>query len=206
MTTDPGEVYRAGYAAFDRGDFTEAMLLGTQCLTLAAPDCYWHFGALGLRCWTANFLGNQASVERDAHTLLAEDSGTDKSWFDGLAHFNLGLVQRRAGNPDQAKALFAQASECYVTYQIRPEQPPEWALVNRLFAAVTHWAATDDSRKLEHLSAKLAGGAIPGDLTKQLTRVVDLYFRHIDGEEVTADTATATGEGVSRTFLALLLC
>lgn len=206
MTGDAAEIYKQGYAAFDRGDFDAAVSLATQCLTLAAPDSYWHFGALGLRCWAASFLDDAASVERDAQTFLTEDSGSDKPWFDGLASFNLGLVQRRAGNVEQAKGYFAKASAYYAAYQIHPEQPPEWELVTLLFAAVTSWAAAGDKGRLEQLSEKLAGWETPGDLTEQLTRAVDLYFRHIDGQDVKEEAAAATSAGVSRTFLALLLC
>lgn len=112
----------AGYAAFNRGDILEAARLATQCLTTAARGSYWRFGALGLRCWALNFLGDRDGVERDARTLLAQKSGPDKPWFDGLALVNLGLVSQQAGEIEEAKEFFSKASDCYRAHRIDPDQ------------------------------------------------------------------------------------
>ena len=143
MKDDPKKLYLEGYVAFDQGYFYEAVALATQFLHIASPVSYWHFRALGLRCWAANYLENVTSGKQDAFTLLDEDAGTDKSWFDGLALLNLGILRRRIGQTAEAKELFAQASQRYTEYKISLEQPSEWQLVSDFFAAVTHLAAFD---------------------------------------------------------------
>jgi len=205
MGNDPATFYHAGYAAFDRGEFAEAIALATRCLSLAAPESYWHFGALGLRCWAANGLDDRAQVKRDAGALLSAETGTDKPWFDGLALLNLALIERRGGLGEQARITFDRAAERYAAHQIAPEQPPEWALVSRYFAALSRWASCGETGDLQLLQEMLAGWSPPTEDTRQLAAAVDLALRHADGEDVKKPAGLATLEGISRAFLALLL-
>jgi len=209
MTDDPQKLYLEGYPAFDQGHFYEAVALATQCLRIASPVSYWHFGALGLRCWAANYLENDASVKQDALTLLGEDAGTQKLWFDGLALLNLGLFRRRTGQTAEAKELFAQASQRYAVHKISPEQPPEWQLVSDFFAAVTHLADFDESDKLKQLGEKVASLRTSGKESalnmENLDLAIRLYQRHAQGEDVRTEATTAAQKGVSRAFLALIL-
>lgn len=200
--SDPKELYIAGYGAFDKGDFPEAARLATQCLASAPSDSYWHFGALGLRCWATNYLGDITSVEKDAHTLLAEDSGTDKAWFDGLALFNLGLAYRQTGKTAKAREFFAQASERYTAHCIDSEQPSEWILVSEFFAVVTYWAAFGKTDRLDILAEKLTSLSGLNEETQHLNQSVALYQRLAKGEDVRQEAITL--KGVSKAFLALI--
>lgn len=201
----PRDFYLAGYAALDGGDYARAIALATQCLAIAPPDSYWHFGSLGLRCWAANYLGEDAGVERDAQALLVGDAGTEQPWFEGLALLNLGLVARRAGQLAEAGEQFARAGECYAAHRISPGQPAEWALVSQFFAAAACWAACGDADGLERLAADVAALPGPDEEMVRLGRAIDLYLRRARGEDVRAEAEAAVGEGVSRAFLALLL-
>ena len=205
MVSDPRELYLSGYVAFDQGDFGEATSLATECLAIAPPDSYWHFGALGLRCWAANYMEDNLSVERDACDLLAEEAGLDKPWFDGLALLNLGLVRWRAGHINEAKTLFAQASTRYAAYEIGSERPAEWMLIVRFFAAVTRWAASGETDTLMRLADELASLPAMNEEIEHLNRVVSVYLRHAEGEQVTAETKSAALTPTSRAFLALIL-
>lgn len=207
MTTadDFKETYAAGYAAFDQGDFHTAVALASQCIATSPPDSYWHFGALGLRCWAANYLADNASVERDAQALLTTNAGVDKPWFDGLALLNLGLVYRRAGDVSKARACFARASRRYAAYAIDAKQPAAWQWVNRFFAVTTHWAASGECAALKTLAADIARQPTPSEEMTRLAHAVDMYLRHARGETVEAEAEAAACAGVSRAFLVFLL-
>ncbi|MFQ5923857.1 MAG: hypothetical protein ACE5M4_13530 [Anaerolineales bacterium] len=205
MMDNPKELYLEGYAAFDQGRFSDAMSLATRCLATASPDSYWHFGSLGLRCWAANFLGDNTSVERDADALLSEDAGSEKPWFDGLALLNLGLARYRAGRTTEAKELFAQASERYFAHRINSEHPPEWQLVSEFFAAATRWAAFGEVDRMKQLADKLASLHDPDKEMEHLSHAIGLYQRHAGKEDVRAEATATAREGVSRAFLAIIL-
>lgn len=205
MPPDVEKLYAEGYAALDRGDYARAVELAGQCLQNAPPDSYWYAGALGLRCWAANFTGDYDSVARDAHALLALDSGDHKMWFDGLAVFNLALIRRRLGDVGEAEMLFDQARAKYAAYRIPHQSPDDWRLVRELFEAVAHWAAGGETVRLDDLAGRLSvlmdnSGEIPG-----LQKAVDLYQRRARGEDVTKDARRAFDDGVSRAFLAALI-
>lgn len=199
------EKYFAGYAAFESGDYRTAVSLASDCIAGSAPDSYWHFGALGLRCWVANFLRDNTSVEDDANSLLSASSGVDKPWFDGLALYNLGLVQRRIGQTVAAKVLFKRASRRYAAYEIGDEQPLAWKLVNQFFVAVTHWAAYGEIGALDEFRLILDGIHSVDTEIQHLARAVDLYLRHEQGENVRGEAEAAVRLGVSRAFLAIIL-
>jgi hypothetical protein len=206
MTTiNPEEVYQAGYAAFSQGNFPKARLLASQCLAVAGRDSYWHYGALGLKCWAANFLGDNATVEREAALLLSGDAGATQLWFDGLALFNLGLVRQRARRAGEARSYFTQASQHYTAYGIRSGQPHGQALTNQFYAAVTRWASSGDSLPLHQLAQKLASCPAPDQELRHLAWAVELYQRRAAGEDVAAAAEIAARQGVSRAYLAYLL-
>jgi hypothetical protein len=199
------EVYQASYTAFDQGNFPKARLLASQCLVVAPRDSHWHLGALGLKCWASNYLGDNATVERNAAKLLSSEAGADKLWFDGLALFNLGLVSQRTRHTSEAKTYFTQASQRYAAYEISSGQSHTWALINKFFAALAHWASSGESKRLKQLAQELANYPASGEELVHLARAVDLYLRRARGEDVTAEAETAARQGVSRAFLAYLL-
>jgi tetratricopeptide (TPR) repeat protein len=205
MNSDPEKIYQDGYSAFDRGEYPRAINLATQCLKTADAGSYWYAGALGLRCWAANFAGDYDSVVIDAHTLLTLDTGDEKMWFDGLAVLNLALIRRRVGDVGQAERLFDQARAKYQAYRVNPKKPEDWPLVRQLFEAITHWAASGETDKLDDLAGILSVRSDPNGEIEQLKKAVDLYQRCARGEDVTAESGKVADEGVSRAFLALLL-
>ena len=202
---DPGEIYPAGYAAFDQGDYSTAIRAAGRCLAIAPANSYWRFGALGLRCLAANYLGDLASVEQDARQLLAEPSGIDKFWFDGLAWLNLGLAYRQQGRMEAAQQAFDQASACYAAYQIRPKQPPTWTFIVKYFAVLTAWGANGKADPLQELTDSLKSVAQPDAELARLAQALELILRHTHGEEVRSEALAAAEQGVSRTYLALIL-
>ena len=205
MNINLEEVYQAGYTAFDQGNFPKARLLASQCLVVAPQDSYWHSGALGLKCWAANYLGDNATVERDAAKLLSSDAGADKLWFDGLALFNLGLVSQRIRRTSEARKYFTQASQRYAAYEISPGKPHTWAWIHKFFSAVTRWASSGELKHLWQLARELAYFPVLDDELGHLRWAVDLYLRRAKGEDVAAVAETAARQGVSRAFLAYLL-
>jgi tetratricopeptide (TPR) repeat protein len=205
MSTESEKIYTNGYAALDRGRFSEAIELAGKCLKSAPLDSYWYPGALGLRCWAANFAGDDVTVVRDAHTLLAFDTGDDKMWFDGLAVFNLALVRRKVGDIGQAETLFDQARAKYQAYRINPNKPDHWRLVRELFEAIATWAASGDTEKIDNMAGRLSVMTDPPDEIVGLKKAVDLYQRLARGENITKEAKEAAKDGVSRPFLALIL-
>lgn len=205
MAGDPERYYLDGYAAFDRGEYRKAVDLATGCLSRVPVDSYWYAGALGLRCWAANFLGDDAAVVRDANALLALDTGDDKMWFDGLAVLNLAIIRRRLGDVGESELLFSQASAKYAAYHIPPDRPSHQRAVNDLFIAVSHWAACGETDKLDTLSHRLSAANEPDEEIIGVYRAVDLYRRLAGREDVRADALAAAGNGVSRAFLAVIL-
>ncbi len=202
---EAAEIYLAGYAAFDQGDYSAAVSLAAQCLDLALPTSYWHSGALGLRCWAANYVGEDGLVGRDARALLGKEEGPEKLWFDGLALFNLALVSQRRGRDVEAKELFARAAERYDKYADSLAGPAEWDFVARFFGAVASWAGMGKRDGLESLAEELA--KLP-DLRGELDsvgRAVGLVLRHALGEEVSTEAEEAALGGVSRALLAVIL-
>jgi len=203
MILNPEEVYQAGHTAFDQGNFPKARLLASQCLAVAPRNSYWHASALGLKLWSANYLGDNATVEREAVKLLSSDAGADKLWFDGLALFNLGLVGLRTRRASEARAYFTQASQRYAAYATNPRQPHTWT--NRFFAAIAGWASSGESRRLWQLARELANHPVFNTEMAHLRRAVYLYLRRAMGEDVSAEAETAARQGVSRAYLAYLL-
>src|SRR3972149_9649813 len=152
MLINPEETYQAGYAAFDQGNYPKARLLASQCRAAAPSDSYWHFGALGLQCWAANYLGDNTTVERDAAKLLSGEAGADKLWFDGVALFNLGLVSQRTRRTMEAKTYFTQASQRYASYPMNDGQTQTWAWIYKFFSAIAHWASSGEHKRLRQLA------------------------------------------------------
>jgi hypothetical protein len=205
MMLNPEEVYQAGDTAFDQGNYPKARLLASQCLAVAPDDSYWHFGALGLKCWAANYLGDISTVERDASKLLSSDAGAYKLWFDGMAFFNLGLVSQRTRRSLDAKTYFTQASQRYAAYEMGPGKHQTRALLTKFFTAITRWASSGEWIYLQQLAQELARNPDPCTEQDQLARAVELYLRRARGEDVTSEAETAARQGVSRALLAYLL-
>jgi tetratricopeptide (TPR) repeat protein len=202
---EPGELYYKGYAAFDRGDFRAAVTLAGQCLSIVAAKSYWRFGALGLRCLAANYLGDFSSVEQDACRLLDEASGADKVWFDGLAWLNLGLSAHQQGKSEAAQQAFAKSSGCYQAYEIRPKQPLSWTFIVKFYAALTHWAANGDIHPLTELAEELKNQSKQDDEINHLEQAITLILSFSNGKDVHAKALAAVEQGVSRAFLAIIL-
>jgi hypothetical protein len=205
MMINPEKVYQASHAAFDQGNFPKARLLASQCLVAAPQDSYWHFGALGLKCWAANYLGDNATVAREAAKLLSSDAGANKSWFDGLALFNLGLVSQRTRRSAEAKTYFTQASQRYTASDVTSDQHHTGFWNQKLFAAIADWASSDAPEHLRQLAQELASHPASAEELEYLSRAVDLYLRRARGENVTTDAETAARQGVSRAILAYIL-
>jgi len=205
MAQNPEKIYKNGYRAFEKGDYTKAIGLATDCLKTAEIDSYWYPGALALRCWAANYGGDPEQVIRDAYMLMSIDSGDDKMWFDGTALLNLGLLRRRNGDVSEAEILFQFASERYAAYQIDPTHPAEWQLIRDLFVASCAWAALNTRDKIEELAGRLEESpTAKGDIS-HIKAATGLYQRAATGEDVRREAEKATGAGVSRAFVALLL-
>jgi hypothetical protein len=205
MILNPEEVYQASHAAFDQGNFPRARLLASQCLAVTPRDSYWHASALGLKLWSANYLGDNATVEREAVKLLSNDAGADKQWFDALALFNLGLVGLRTRRVGEARAYFIQASQRYDAYTTNAGQPHPRAWTYKFFAAIATWASSGESRRLWQLARELANHPVFNTEMEHLRHAVYLYLRRAMGEDVSMEAETAARQGVSRAYLAYLL-
>lgn len=205
MATDPQKIYTDGYAAFERGDYDAAIDLAGQCLRAADNDSYWYAGALGLRIWAATFSGDSRQMTLDASALLALDTGDHKMWFDGLALTNLGIRLRKAGDIGEAELIFSQASAKYLMYHVDAGQPDDDRYIVDLFAAVTHWAATDSPEKIQALADRMASDRKQAGEAVNVRRAMDIYLKMAGGDTVTSAVEQAIAEGVSRTLLALPL-
>ena len=205
--TEAQENYFAGYAALEQGDFRRADELADACLAVSSPNSYWYAGALGLKCWIANFTNNFADLELTATSLLASDTGLDKPWFEGLVLLNLGLAKKRSGDTSLAQKLFLQASERYAAQHLRPEQPNEWRKVLDYFKTLCRWAATGESAFWEQFLDQFERSDQDehGKLLWQLISASQLMLRHAKGQEVRQDAVELLKRGVSRTFLAVVL-
>jgi len=199
------KLYSSGYAALDKGELQEASRLAARCLRVARPASYWYFGALGLRCWVVNYLGDDEAVERDAASLVAGDTGTDQPWFDGLAHLNLALMHERRGRQAQAAEHFALAARAYSACRLEPGQPAEWTLVYEYFAAVSRSRATGDVSALDAFLSRLAQNESEGGEVEQVSLAARLALRHARGEDVRDDALEATRAGISRALLGPVL-
>ncbi len=205
MAQNPEKTYKSGYRAFEKGDYGKAIQLATDCLNTAEIDSYWYPGALALRCWAANYGGNAEQVIRDAYMLMSIDSGDDKMWFDGTALLNLGLLRRHNGDVSEAEILFQFASERFAAHRIADDQPTEWALIRDLFVASCSWAAANGVDKIDELAARLAKQPTPKSKIGPIRVAAELYRHAAAGADVRDDAEKATGEGVSRALVALLL-
>lgn len=205
MAQNPEKLYKSGYQAFEKGDYDKAIGLATDCLKTADIDSYWYPGALALRCWAANYGGKAEQVIRDAYVLLSMDSGDDKMWFDGTALINLGLLRRRKGDISEAEILFQFAAERYGAYEINAKHPPESHFIRDLFVAACTWAALDSVDKLNELAGNLKGNPDSKGEIDHLRRAVELLQHAAEGKDVRDEAEKAAGNGVSRTFVSLLL-
>ncbi len=205
MAQNPEKLYKSGYRAFEKGDYTKAIQSAADCLSTAEIDSYWYPGALALRCWAANYGGDAEQVIRDAYMLLSIDSGDDKMWFDGTALLNLGLLRRHNGDVSEAEILFQFASERYAAYQIGAKQPPEWGLIRDLFVASCTWAALNTVDRLNDLARRLKENPAAKGKIAHIQLATQLYQKAASGEDVRGEAVKATSEGVSRAFVALLL-
>jgi len=131
-------------------------------------------------------------VEQDTLTLLSEDAGTEKLWFEGLALLNLGILHRRTGRTAKAKELFARASERYAAYRISPEQPIEWQLVSDFFTEVAYLTAFGETDKLKQLAEKMGSLRTSGKEyalnMEHLDLAIRLYQHHAQGANVRTRT------------------
>ncbi len=205
--TKAQKIYLAAYQAFEQGKFNNAIALADQCMALSAQTSYWYAGALGLKCWVANFTNNLLILEQTAATLLAMDTGSDKPWFDGIAWLNLGLAQRKQGNTNQACHFFLQAANRYRAQQLRPEQPGEWQNVLDYFNTLSRWAVTEETAVWEKFLDRFINDETnkPGELLCHLASAARLMLRYSEGSDIKQEAVTLVKQGVSRTFLAVPL-
>lgn len=202
----PEQIYLAGYEAFQEGDFDRAIELAETCLGLASSDSYWYAGALGLKCWAANFAGNPSLVEQFAGNLLSLETGDDKPWFDGLACFNLGLAMMQSMRSNEARAHFERAARCYASQCVHPGQPDEWQSVLDYFSTLAKWCANGRTAEWWDFLSGLQGTACtPSDLLEQLSAAAKIMLRYSQGEDVKKEAMTLVEGGVSRTFLSPVL-
>lgn len=204
--TEAHKIYLDGYKVFEQGDFRRANELADTCLALSSQTSYWYGGALGLKCWVANFTNDLAELEQTAETLLVMNTGTDKPWFDGIALLNLGLAKRKDGHTSEAQTLFLRAAERYKAQQLQPGQPSEWQNVIDYFSTLCRWAVTEETiewRKIFNQFRDDTGEQ--SELLRQLSAAVQLLLRYSEGEEVKRKAVELVKEGVSRTFLSVLL-
>jgi tetratricopeptide (TPR) repeat protein len=205
MALDPEQLCHEGCAAFNRGNYSDAIKKATRCIEATPADSYWYAAALELRCWAANFTDDQERVSRDANALLVLDTGDDKMWFDGLAVMNLALVRRRVGDVGQAETLFDQARAKFMSHRVAPQKEDKWRLRREFYEAVNYWAASGATDKLDNLSGRLSVAKNPSDEVAGIRQAVDLYQRHARGEDVSDEARRAADKGVSRAFLSALL-
>ncbi len=205
MLPDPKKIYDDGYAAFEKEDFAKAIELAGKCLKAAHVDSYYYPGALGLRCWAANFTGDDETAVLDAHTLLVLDTGDDKMWFDGLAVFNIAIIRRRLGDVGQAESLFDKARAKYAAYRINHTMPEDWRLIREYFEVVSYWAACGETDKIDDMAGRLSVLKDPSNEVARIRNAVDLHQRLTRGEDVADEASVAAKNGVSRTLLALIM-
>ncbi len=200
------QMYIKGYEAFEQGDFAHARSLADACLAASPRSAYWYAGAWGLRCWIACFEGDGPALEQSAATLLALQPELDKHWFDGIAWFTQGVAKRQAGQRDAARALFVRAAEQYEAQPLLPGQPAEWQDVIDYFATACRWAAGGAVAEWEEFLTRFERGAdVSNALLGQLAAAARVMLRYAEGETVQQNALALLGEGVSRTFLALVL-
>jgi len=200
------KIYLNGYEAFERGDLKTARALADKCLALSSQTSYWYAGALGLKCWIANFTNDLAELEKTAATLLALDTGVDKPWFDGLASLNLGLAKSKDGRINEAKSFYMRAAERYQEVQLQPGQPSEWQHVIDYFSALCRWGATQKTVLWRNFLNQFRNHkGEQSELLQQLSAAGQLMIRYAEKEEVKQEAEKLIKEGVSRTFLAVVL-
>lgn len=203
------QIYFEGYEAFEQGDFNKAIELAETCLAISSPDSYWFAGALGLKCWAANFARNLSAVEEYAKILLLLDSGEDKPWFDGLAWFNLGLVSAQQGRLGEARSYFLRAADSYQSQELHARQSVDWQVVLEYFATLARWSASGETDELgDFLSRFDEDKRSRSELLDHLLVAARITLRFSEGEEVKREAIEGVRAGVSRTFLSpvLLYC
>jgi len=200
------QIYFEGYDAFEKGDYEKAFKLSETCLATSPPDSYWYAGALGLECWIANFTHNMEKVERSAEKLLSLETGDDKSWFDGLAWFNLGLARAQVGRMNDAKTYFLSVAESYRSQELQARQPAEWQMVLEYFATLARWSASGENAEWVEFMSRIDKDEVGrGELAQQLLAAARIILRCSKGEEVKKDAIEMVKTGVSRTFLSPVL-
>ncbi len=200
------KIYLAGYAAFEAGNFESAVALADTCLDISPPSSYWYAGALGLKCWVANFSDNPVELERSANALLAMESGTDKPWFDAVALLNLGLAERKAGRMRAAQPLLLRAAELYAAQQLQPGQPQQWQQVLDYFSTLSRWAATGERDEWINLLTQFEPTVDEqNELIQQLCAAAHILLEYTAGENVGQRASELVAQGVSRTFLSAIL-
>ena len=200
------QIYLDGYEAFEQGDFRRANELADTCLALSLQTSYWHAGALGLKCWVANFTNNLGELEQTAETLLSMDTGANKPWFDGVALLNLGLVKGKDGQSSEARTLFLRAAERYKAQELQPGQPGEWENVIDYFSTLCRWAATEETIEWRRILKRFRDDTSEqSELLRQLSAAARIMLRYSEGKEIKREMIELIKEGVSRTFLSVLL-
>jgi hypothetical protein len=144
-------------------------------------------------------------LEQSAARLISECPAVHRPWFSGLAHLNIALWLARRGEVDRARTAFSAAAEAYDEYELADQQPTEWALVLRYFAAVARWKSGAGIQDLEDLHKEIRSGDRSVDYPDGLPEAVQLAWRHAQGEPVSMAVHHAVERGVSRAFLAPLL-
>lgn len=200
------KIYLDGYEAFEQGDFKTARVLADKCLAFSSQTSYWYAGALGLKCWVANFTNDLAELDQTAGTLLALETGFDKPWFDGLALLNLGLARDKEGHPSEAQTFYMRAAEQYQAVQLQPGQPGEWQHVVEYFRTLCRWGATKDTGLWGNFLDRFRNNTgEQSELFRQLSAAGQLMLRYVGKEEVKQEAKKSIEEGVSRTFLSVVL-
>ena len=134
------------------------------------------------------------------------DTGDDRSWFDGLAWFNLGLAKAQKGQFDQARSYFLRSADSYQSQTLQTGQPAEWQMVLEYFATLARWSARRKISEWVEFISRIDGNENEkSELLQQLSAAAKLMLRYTQGEDVKGEAIKMVDASVSRTFLTPIL-
>ncbi|MDQ7779744.1 MAG: hypothetical protein RDV41_08540 [Planctomycetota bacterium] len=187
-------------AIFEAGDFERAIREAESLRNSFEKYSAEYFEAALVAVWSLNYLQTTDAAKYVTKEIL-ENSKNDL--HRGLALLNRGIAARYDKEFDQATSFFAEGMR---QLDSLPREPWHESIVFRQYAGQCEAGARAGTVQLDELLKELKSPSIVNQDIIFLNSAVKLCRAYADGKNVDEECAEAVKGGLSRTFVAVILC
>lgn len=185
-------------ALLEQGNYEEVRELVTHSAPVESSAREEYGELLLASAWASHFLGKHEQARKEVARIF-ECSG--EHFTCGRAALCAALAARAEDDPHRSKAYLMKAQHHLTSAQNLFGNPNQVRSVFLVAAQVARRGASEEIEVLERETARLPQGS---RICSLLRDAVDLYRRHLCGESLEAAVVASVGQGVKRTWVAVL--